>query len=999
MNHGISRREALQAAVISPFVGFSSPEYAPPLVGGLADEPIYPDDAFSRPLVDRRHAFATLDGVGPFLMVDDRARHFADQDFRLHSEDGATVARWRFTSRGLDHNVLMIHERIRRAPRAISFRLRNRSDAPVEVQLDVHELGWLPVPEQTAAAWTLGRRTVAPGEHRVLTFQFADARTEGRSAIRYPLGAVQIRLPGIKPGKPYEFHLSELTVHYEPAPGIVVNAIEVGLEGRELQCGIGVTAAREAPMPLDIELRRRERVLWRIRLSPDEAAAAATGTVRLRRLVPWWLPPGTAVAGLVAGGYRVSGPEAMVSIPRHENNRSVLPRVERRRHKGRPTVFVNGKPFDWRGYSSYDYVPGSVGEFGRSSVNVFCVPTCAGRHMYQIAEPTLPEPGRADYGELDERVCLSLQANPDAMISLRVALAMPPWWLQLHEDELARVETDQGRLIWEEFAHARVASLASETWFRDQARALRDLIRHCKAQPWASRLIAIWLMGETTEEWFAWGSNDGYYADYSAPMIDAFRRSTSEESVPTPEERKAPGWDIYPDTDAGRRAAAYHGFVSDLTARVVGRFARIVKRETEGRTLVCCFLGYVIQLAGEKRQALSGHFAVRRVLDDPSLDVLAGVPLHDFRNLSQGYNPYCSATESILTSGKLVCNENDLFSWLHNSLWHQPYDPADPRGACISMHERECANDAVHGTLQQKFSLAASWHHDAELHRAFARQADVYREAMERDRTSADEIAFLVDDSSFAWTPPETTVPAITNKHMLRDFGRTGAPVGVWLLSDIERLPARIRFVVVATSYAAARRDVAKLERVVARGGRTFYVVGAPGLVDVERGRWDVERPAHVLGLPIRIGMAGGTGAVALTDEQRGVPSVASVRPRPEADGDGWLSYADGPCAGMERALPRGGRLIWSGVPVADSALFRRWIERAGVHCYAPVGYFVHASRELVAVTAPSAGTATLGWPGDAAVRDMFEGWTGRGRATPCPFRAGQTRLFRLDRL
>ncbi|MBM3492923.1 MAG: hypothetical protein FJX72_01175 [Armatimonadetes bacterium] len=963
-----------------------------------APEPAYPDDAFSRPLSDRRHTFETLDGVGPFLMVDDRVAHFADQDFRLHSEGGRTLTRWRFRSRGLDHNVLFIQERIRRAPRSISLRVANRSTNAVKIQMEAHELGWLPVPKHTGAVWTLGAaQTLEPSADQVIAFAISEARAEGRDRVRYPLGALLVKLTGVKPDVPYEFHISDLTVHYDPARGVVARSLEAELSGSEVAVRIAASMPTQPQAPLDLECRRDERVLWRIRLSAQEVTELSAGKCAVRRPIPWWVPAGPLTVGLVAGGYRVSGPEAVLQTPGRAAPAARLPKVERRTHKGRPAVFIDGKPFNWRGYSSYEYVPGSVGEFGASSADMFCVPTCAGRHMYQVAEPTWPAEGRTEFGELDERVCFSLQANPDAMISLRVALAMPPWWLQRNEEELARVETARGTLIWEEFAHARVASIASEKWFADQARALRGVIRHCKAQPWASRVAAIWLMGETTEEWFAWGSNDGYYSDYCAPMAGAFRRSTGESKLPTPEERKAPGWDVYQDTEAGRRASAYHGFLSDLTTRVLGRFARIVKHETQGRTLVCCFLGYVIQLAGEKRQALSGHFGLRRALDDPNLDMFAGVPLHDFRDLSHGYNPYCSATESIQAAGKLVCDENDLFSWLHNSLWHVLYDPADPRAGAISMHARECANDAVHGTIQQKFSLAASWHHDPELQRAFAHQARVYRDAMDADRRPAEEIAFLVDDTSFAWTPPETTLPAIANKHVLRDMGRTGAPVGVWLLSDIDRLPDRIRFVVVASSYAAGGRDIAKLTRALVNGGRTFWVIGAPGLVDVEKRVWSPDRPARTLGLPIRIRADELPGVVILTGEERGIPSLAKVRPRAEGDGAGWLRYQDGPCAGLERALPNGGRLIWSGVPVVESAMFRKWIERAGVHCHAPVGFFVHASRELVAVTAPVAHEAArIRWPRSVKATDMLDGWSGSGTEFACPFRLGQTRLFRV---
>jgi hypothetical protein len=68
------------------------------------------------------------------------------------------------------------------------------------------------------------------------------------------------------------------------------------------------------------------------------------------------------------------------------------------------------------------------------------------------------------------------------------------------------------------------------------------------------------------------------------------------------------------------------------------------------------------------------------------------------------------------------------------------------------------------------------------------------------------------------------------------------------------------------------------------------------------------------------------------------------------------------------------------------------------VHCYAPPEFTVHASRELVAITAPAAGEATLRWPGRVQVRDLFDGWSAAGAEFACPFAAGQTRLFAVRR-
>ena len=65
---------------------------------------------------------------------------------------GRTAARRRFVSLGRDHNILVIQEHIRREPVAISFRVVNHSSLPIEIGAELHELGWLPVPEIRALA-------------------------------------------------------------------------------------------------------------------------------------------------------------------------------------------------------------------------------------------------------------------------------------------------------------------------------------------------------------------------------------------------------------------------------------------------------------------------------------------------------------------------------------------------------------------------------------------------------------------------------------------------------------------------------------------------------------------------------------------------------------------------------------------------------------------------------------------------------------------------------
>ena len=596
---------------------------------------------------------------------------------------------------------------------------------------------------------------------------------------------------------------------------------------------------------------------------PEENGALATsGKTTVTRTAPWYLPGRELTCGLVVDGYRAQGAPLPIRVA--NPRKAALPKTERRAYNGRPTFFVDGKPLAWSGYASYDFQPGNVGEFGASGADMFVVATDAGRHVHQVAAPTWVDRDRYEFGELDERVAMGLQANPEAFVTLRVSLALPPFWLQDHADSAALVRTDQGDSGWEETGTPAV-SLASKAWREQQARCLRALIRHCKEQPWAERVAGYILGGEVTEEWFAWGCNDGQYSDYSGVNQGAFaawcgKKGLPFKAVPSPADRDRAGYDVYPADEAGRACAAYAQFCSDTAADTVGYFARVVKQETHGRGLVGVFYGYVMQLAGEKRQSLGGHFALRQVLEARDVDYLLGIPLHNFRRLTDGYDVYTSATESILAHGKGFVNENDLFSWLHNAHWYTEYDPADPRAGAIKMHQRVLADDLVHGVSRQWFALQADWHHDAGLQKEFAREIALNRTATTYRRDPVEEVAFVVDDTSFACMPPGTALPATTHPYFLYMLARTGAPVGVWLLSDLDRLPDRVRVVVVGNATGARKKDLAKLRRLIEKGRRTVVVTGPAGLVDPDTYQWDPNATRSLTGLPVAVEDAAATG-------------------------------------------------------------------------------------------------------------------------------------------
>lgn len=767
-----------------------------------------------------------------------------------------------------------------------------------------------------------------------------------------------------------------------------------------------------APAPIagtrnfDLEICDRQWVLWRIRLNEKEIKSLQrSGKVQVKRRGPWYLPPGNYAMFAVVDGRRVSSQNSFTI--KAENKNTSLPVMSRENHNGVPTIFMNGDPFIWSGFATYSFFSGSVNQFGYSNADVFFIPTSAGRHVHNIAAATWYGDQEYDFGSLQESVCKALAANPNAKLVFRVSLLLPPVWLKDHPDSAATIRTKDGLdVAWEE-TQSPAISLVSEDWRRQQKEVLKKLVRFCMSQPWSKNVISFFPTGGVTEEWFSWACNQGHYSDYSAVNQAAFAQWCKDEqldfdSIPDPSAREDSRQMFFPDTCKGRWAAAYYSYYNEVNAETVEYFAKTIKDVTGGKSLVGTIYGYLIQLAGEPRQSTAAQFNLRRLVDSPYIDYLTGIPLLDFRRLTNdGYDTTVTARASILTAGKLYNNENDLLSWLHNDLWHTEYDKADPRAACISMHHRVHSANCIYGSPQQWFGLFPTWHSDKALHDDFAKQNEFLKKSLDCNRNSLEEVAFIVDEDSFVWKSPHSTFWRFTHKYLLRSFGLTGAPVDVWMLSDIDRLPDRIRFVVIADASAAKPENIAKLKRVIEDGQKTFLVVGLPGYIDYKTGCRSEDKISDLLGFVVKVDNSGGTAIIKRASDGKLLAEMDSrqVAPRAYVDRADFIRYEDGLGAGKSIRLKKGGRLIWSAVPpYQDVQLLRSWMEEAGVHFYSPVQIFVRASEELVSVTSVFQKDAEieLNWPKTVNIEDVYEGWKGHGKKIKCPFRYGQTRLFKV---
>ncbi len=967
--------------------------------------PQYPDEAFANAPVQKWSCFET--GIGctfgtPLAL---RSKQYSNLSITTDHKGLLSYTRLQFTLSSLVLPSLSLRGPfIRHAFSHITFRVTNRSAKPIHLMMEVNEMSWENKPVFTGKNLRFDQsHIVDPGQSAVVQFDWNKLRLASDNQpvdVVCPLSGMTLLIPGSDVGDDYKIDFSDLQVisPSASAPGVKawraaprVKAGQPWLFGLEF-------ASEPASEPMELEWCHAGCVYWRQNLSAEQVMRLHRGQ-QITLTPPAWLPEGTAELTLTKGGYWLPGLTMMVQV---ENNRKPgLAKCQRKQLGGRPWVYANGQPIHWQAYSSYDYQPGPVQQFGERGHGLFFIPVSVGAHLHHVANPTVPAPGQMDFSQVHERVGYSLQSNPQAHILFRCSLTPPAWWVQQHADQRAIVEINGEKVIWEETSTSAV-SIASQGWLHDQLEWFKQFIDSCDRMPWADRVVGFFLCAEVTEEWFAWGSNDNGMADYSQPFQTAWaewKRERGLDELPaqiaTPELRRTTGMDFQPDTADGRWVAATAQFISDLTSDVVLKFAKAVKKFSKGRSLTGAFEGYVIQLTGESRQSTSGHFGLQKLLKSEDIDIIAGVPLLDGRGYLDGAITTGTADASVAASGKLVLMENDLFSWLHPGLWHQPYDASNPRQAAIDMHQRVGAMTAIQAFAEHKFSLMSSWHHDSILLDEFGKLAEVNRHCRDLDRTPMAEVAFVVDDRSISQSVIDTQWWGACHKRLLIEIQRSGAPVDVWLLSDAAKLPRNIKLVVLASAVCADEENLKGVRALFKRRGIHVLAVGPIGLVDPRNGHWVPDQMAQLLELPVSVGAdVARTVGLRLRADGRTVASVEMVRPRMECQGEGSLVYADGVSASCARRLPGGGRLTWVGVPPIDAELLRGWMVEAGVHIYAPAGCQVRRVKQLLSITSSVSGDVAVQMPTSASLQDLYSDWAGSGKLITVPFRAGQTRLM-----
>lgn len=625
-----------------------------------------------------------------------------------------------------------------------------------------------------------------------------------------------------------------------------------------------------------------------------------------------------------------------------------------------------------------------------------------------------PEPGKTvDWLAVDAVCAKVLSANPQALLLPRFGAEPPEWWRRANPDHV---------MTWEDGSRQVHAVVASPLYREQAAARVRALVTHLEAK-FGNHMAGYHPCGQNTGEWFYQGTWENLLNGYALADRAAWREwlkgkyktddalraawksplaALARAEVPSAEARRASPFGVLRNPATERPVVDFAEFQQDAMADLVCELARATREASGRRKLVVFFYGYVFEF-GPIRLGPStcGHYALRRVLGSPDIDVLCS-PISYFDRGLGGSGPSMTAAESVALAGKLWLAEDDTRTYLGSGEFPGKVDGAKDFPETRTLLLRNLAHEATRHFATWWMDLGMTgWFNDERLWADMRQFEKVDQLFLDDTAPFRPEVAAVIDERSMclasagAW---HLTEPGIYQ--VRRALGRLGAPYGQFLQDDVVNGLVRARLWVFLNSWQVSGTERDRLLARTAGGCRVWCY--APGVFD-ESGP-SPENMRSLTGFrlePIRtkpravptergraLGLRTGFGA-----DNPVEPLYAATDVTTE---ETMATYADGSAAVALRKREDG----WSmfvGVPGLSSELLRIAARKAGAHLFTESDCNVYANGPVVALHASGDGAVVLDTGRNGTVRDALSGQpVASGRRLTLQMKKGETRVLRV---
>jgi len=448
-----------------------------------------------------------------------------------------------------------------------------------------------------------------------------------------------------------------------------------------------------------------------------------------------------------------------------------------------------------------------------------------------------------DYSRVDALCQRVLDANPKALLLPRISMEPPNWWKKAHPDHV---------MVWEDGPRERGFAVASEQYRQDASAQLTALVRHLEAT-FGDHVAGYHPSGHNTGEWFYQDTWQHKYHGYSKVTTLAWRewlrRTYGTDAVlqaawgradaaiatsdpPSPEARHAHPHGAFRDPASERAIIDFNLFQQEAMADCVRALAKAVREASDGRKLVVFFYGYVFEFgAVANGPAMSGHYALRRVLESPDIDILCSPISYDDRGLAESA-PCMTAAESVSLAGKLWLNEDDTATFLSSGTFPGHRERVDTFEGSAAQMARNTAQEACRNFGTWWMDLGGTgWFRDERFWQLMRDLERIDLPLLAGPVPFRPPVAVVLDERSVMFVAERgnsVTTPLLRECRGV--LARTGVPYGQYLLDDVTagRVQADVYAFLCPWSLTEAQRQAV----LRATRGKVRLWCYAPGLFD-----------------------------------------------------------------------------------------------------------------------------------------------------------------------
>lgn len=468
---------------------------------------------------------------------------------------------------------------------------------------------------------------------------------------------------------------------------------------------------------------------------------------------------------------------------------------------GKPFISVNGKLHYPLAYTTYFEECGRFSDFIKHDYKMFFINISFTDLAISTTSNFSPfytgvfENDEPDYNEFESIVRKILKACPDALIFPRINIAMPQKWI--NENIYETVETPNGNR----------ESLISDKFLNDGTLLLKELVSHIRSSFYADNIAGYQFCGGLTQEWMPFD----YTGSFSEMGLKKFNKWLKEKYAKTNTTLLTKNDLNSPDFN---ETVSYYGeFYSEMTAKTIEHFAKVLKECVNNEQIVGTFYGYNAFV----NDILLGLHGLRFIIDSPFIDFFSSPCAYDYnRALGIDWGDMI-ANESLKIHNKLYFVECDIRTHLtkrmqdsrpgkypddillltdnngNKTVWSGP----PTKELSLSAIRKAYIHQLTKGSGVWWFDMWGGWYEDKDIMEDLKKMREIAESSKNKNSNNSPnaEVIMFIDEKAYLNNPRQSEFCHSVNITRT-EMGNSGIPFKQCMVEDAEKILSKCKFAI-----------------------------------------------------------------------------------------------------------------------------------------------------------------------------------------------------------